>query len=437
MRLRTFLLTALALAVVLAVSLGGPDRGSADSGTDPGMLPIPLPDPVGDGKSVIAKVEVTGDAAAALAGSKMVLGRARGRSGNPPLLRVELGDYHGDPLDSYDEWDPRWSFVEDGAGGESLEIATSATGRFVVPFSPDLQYLELVNQRAGMAQMGTFDLGPAIRDFCSTNPSDPDCLEADLALSGPDVTDLPGVVLLGEPVTVTLEVDATNNGPDGPVDVATDIQVTAEPGLAVTPASHELDVSELAVDEVRTLESSYQLACVEPGLHEVTFTSAVDPARPAVTDPVQANNTTAITVAVDCAVPITIVIRPDDDPNVVNRNAGANAPVAILTTTAGEYGNPLAVDATTIDPLSLSFGSPDLAAAGHGVEEAHGKGHPQDTPELDGSAGDGDTDLLLHFSAQNAGLELGDEQACLRGTMDLGAGTVVTVFGCDAIEILR
>lgn len=92
-------------------------------------------------------------------------------------------------------------------------------------------------------------------------------------------------------------------------------------------------------------------------------------------------------------------------------------PVAILTTSAS--------DASTVDPLSVSFG-PNSAT------ETHRKGHLQDVD------GDGDFDLLLHFAVRSTGIKTGDVSASLTGKTiagrDIeGKDNIVTVDGNNKV----
>jgi hypothetical protein len=89
-----------------------------------------------------------------------------------------------------------------------------------------------------------------------------------------------------------------------------------------------------------------------------------------------------------------IDIKPGSFPNSINPRSKGVIPVAILTT--GTF------DATTVDPLSVTFG-PDEAV------EFHGQGHIEDID------GDGDLDLVLHFRTQDTGIQCGDTSAFLAG----------------------
>ena len=109
---------------------------------------------------------------------------------------------------------------------------------------------------------------------------------------------------------------------------------------------------------------------------------------------------------------IDIDIKPESYPNIINLKSNGVIPVAILTTDD--------FDATTVDPLSVSFGPNDAL-------EAHGKGHIQDVD------GDGDLDLMLHFKTQAAGIECEDTEVGLTGkTFD---GQIVEGF--DSIHIVK
>lgn len=113
-------------------------------------------------------------------------------------------------------------------------------------------------------------------------------------------------------------------------------------------------------------------------------------------------------------VEVNIDIKPGSDPNSINPRSKGVIPVAILTTDT--------FDATSVDPLSVKFGSNEAT-------ETHGQGHIEDVE------GDGDMDLMLHFRTQDTGIQCGDTSASLTGqTFEdqaiQGADSIVTV-GCE------
>jgi hypothetical protein len=111
--------------------------------------------------------------------------------------------------------------------------------------------------------------------------------------------------------------------------------------------------------------------------------------------------------------------------------------VAVLTTEAGEYGLPLAFDATTIDPTSVRFGPADIVFDElGGAFESHGKGHPKRSYELDEKTKDADADMILHFLTQQTGLGPGDTEGCVKGEWVDGNGDTHKFFGCDAIIVV-
>ena len=120
---------------------------------------------------------------------------------------------------------------------------------------------------------------------------------------------------------------------------------------------------------------------------------------------------TAIAAAPLPSSPIRIDIKPGSDPNSINlRNHGV-IPVALLSDDA--------FDATAVDAGRLAFG-PGAAL------EAHGIGHPEDVD------GDGDTDLVLHFRTQEAGIPADATEACLAGVLPTGE----SFSACDAVRIV-
>jgi hypothetical protein len=79
-------------------------------------------------------------------------------------------------------------------------------------------------------------------------------------------------------------------------------------------------------------------------------------------------------------------------------------------------------------PLVLGIALPALGRASHPEQhtcrEVHRRGH------VEHAAGDGRSDLVLHYDASRTGIQAGDTQACLTGTMRDGTA----LQGCFAIQ---
>jgi hypothetical protein len=137
-------------------------------------------------------------------------------------------------------------------------------------------------------------------------------------------------------------------------------------------------------------------------------------------------------------IPVQINIKPASDPNSINiiKKNGV-IPVAILSTLTGEYGLPIDVDATMVDPSSVHFGPVDVlfnVNPSGGATEFHNRGHIEDSYELDETTQDGDDDMVLHFKAKQTELDENDAEGCVKGKIDIG-GMLFTFFGCDNISV--
>jgi len=96
---------------------------------------------------------------------------------------------------------------------------------------------------------------------------------------------------------------------------------------------------------------------------------------------------------------VEIDVKPGSSPNSVNPSSGQSVSVGIFTTST--------FDATTIDPLTVRFGSA-------GAREVHGRGHIVDVDR------DGDDDLLVHFAVAESGIRCGDGDVILTGETTTG-----------------
>jgi uncharacterized repeat protein (TIGR01451 family) len=260
---------------------------------------------------------------------------------------------------------------------------------------------------------------------------------ADLEMVSFEAVDPPAEIMVGQPTEITLRKVITNHGPSAPMDVRVTTDATASPGTTVEPSQRVVEEPALGLEEQREVEETFTVECQEASNHTFTFETAIEPSDPQDTDPDLSNNEAAVQVDILCVVPVTINIKPGQTPNPVNLKGKEVIPVAVLTTAAGEYGNPLAFDAATIDPLSVRFGPPGMVFdETGGAFEVHAKGHPQDSYELDEITRDGDVDMVLHFRTQETGIGPNDTEACVKGVWVDGNGDPHKFFGCDSIVVV-
>jgi hypothetical protein len=116
---------------------------------------------------------------------------------------------------------------------------------------------------------------------------------------------------------------------------------------------------------------------------------------------------------------VAIDIKPGSDPNSINTKSKGLIAVAIL----GSDG----FDVTSIDVSTLRFG-PGAAAPAHDLASG-----TVILRHLEDVNGDGKTDLVSHYSQQDAGLGAGDTEACIEA-QTLAAEAV---SGCDAVRIVQ
>jgi hypothetical protein len=182
---------------------------------DPGTEPIPTLDLAGPLKSVVVLLDFDGPDHVTVnpdTGPKVVYAAPHVRLGDPPLLLVRLLDHRGHVLDEFDAWHPLWVSVEtDIAGGDipelrdPLTILDRATGRFVVPFYPNLKTMQ-VHDILGQRLLIAVDLEETIRAFCRQNPNDPECANV---ITAPTISISrdSGLFAVGEQFTVDIRLD--------------------------------------------------------------------------------------------------------------------------------------------------------------------------------------------------------------------------------------
>jgi hypothetical protein len=430
MRNRTLFTIAAGTLAGAAFVAAGSQGVLAASGDDPATAPIPTYDYADPAKSFVVDLDF-GISSASVVDAVVGPDRSVSHLGDPPLLKLVLSDEDDNVLERVDAWDPRWTFVETGGVGERMEVR-AGRGLLTVPFDSDSGSMLVRDQVAG-TDLVTVDLTGAVHEFCVAHPTDPECVEADLAITASSATGTP-LSVVGAAVPVSVSAVVANLGPDGPVDADVTQTAAAGAGLSVTPASSSDDVDALAVGTPRTVTHQYAVTCTTPGSHSVVFTTTVAPEKAKVVDAVPGNNSRSATYTVDCAVPVVLNVEPGSLKNPVQLDMGL-VPMAVLSTAAGEYGLPLAFDARKIQVSTVRIGQRTaLVASNTGAPEAHGKLHLEDSYELDEVTRDGDLDALLHGRDKLIPLTTGITEICVRGRFGPGAGT--SFLGCDAVKLV-
>ncbi|GIF52105.1 hypothetical protein DFJ67_5678 [Asanoa ferruginea] len=426
-RLRRARLPMLIIGVV-ALTIGAlhATAQAVPNAANPLSDPVPRPEYVDDARSFVAAIDFQSAQSGTSAGVVVSNVATPGTAFLKPDLTVSsIAD--GAVVRSTTMPNPALAYAENVG-------FTSQAGRayVLVPYDSRVEQLQLAGP-AG-ATVATVDTTQAVHDYCVANPNDPDCRESDLSV---DAVAAPGPLfgVLGRPVTITVASTVANAGPDGPTEAKVERKVLAGPGITVTPDAPATTPATLAVGTPQRLEKAYTVTCLQPGPRTLDFTTAVTPRRASVVDARADNNRRTARLTLDCAVPVTINIHPGSAPNPVNLHA-ANVPTAVLTTRAGEYGNPLAFDATTIVVSATRFGSPDLLLRGLGVTEKHDKIHKEDSVERDERTHDRDLDAVLHFGPAGDAFTPTDTMGCVFGKFTSGPSAQTSFYGCDTVTIV-
>lgn len=256
---------------------------------------------------------------------------------------------------------------------------------------------------------------------------------ADLETVSAAAVGVPSEMIIGTPAQFTLRRVIDNNGPSAPVDATITTTGSASAGASVDPVSGRTETA-MAKDAPRTVEETVTVNCAAPGAHTFTVVAGIRPASADDVDPNLANNEKSVSVSIQCVVPVAINIRPHHEDNRFSLST-ADVNVGLLTTRAGEYGLPLAFDATAADITSVRFGPRETTFAGGGASDRRGKLDAADSWERSNEAlRDGDVDLEFRFVRAETGIPSGTSEACLKGTAKGPAGTF-KFFGCDTIVI--
>jgi uncharacterized repeat protein (TIGR01451 family) len=334
------------------------------------------------------------------------------------------------------------SCSESPPGTLECTVGTLAAGAqtsftITVNIPPDLVYLNGGPKTiTNSASVSSGEIDP---DLSNNTTSEQTLVKAksDVAIVAFAAVAPPAEVLIGQPVNLTLRKIITNQGPSSPVDVTVSRSAIAPPGSIVSPVSSSETAIAVLKDELRTIDETFTITCGAPGVQTFSFANMIMLANSADIDPDHTNNTTTAAVSVECVLPVAINIKPGSFPNSIDLENNGVIPIAILTTSMGEYGTLIDFDAATIDPFSVRFGPYDEVWDGTGgAPIIHKQGHLEDSFELDETTMDGDLDLMLHFSTQATGIESDDVEACAKGAFAGVGGAVYHFFGCDLIRIV-
>jgi serine protease len=259
---------------------------------------------------------------------------------------------------------------------------------------------------------------------------------ADLELVSVTLSGVPPEALIGQDLPIMLHTTVRNLGPSWPIDAELEALATASAGASATPEISVNPVNALELNTLRDVAQSFTIRCDEPGPQQIIFDVEIRPANHEDSDPHLGNNFGQAVVVIECITPVAINIRPGNRHNYINLRSNGVVPVAALTTEAGEYGLPVAFDATLIVADTVRFGQAAVVWGQAGGAAYHnGIFHIRDSFELDDKTKDGDLDMVLLFQISQMDLLLDDTEACMRGLYESG-GQIFTFFGCDFIQII-
>ena len=273
----------------------------SQEGDDPRTEPIPELDLVDPAKSTTVEVTFNGPDNVQVESIEVVRQRAPHPGAHPPMLQVEILDRHGAVVEQFNEWNPleiRVYNVSDPSG-HSIQMADTATMTIAVPFNPDHSRLLIRDLEREGRQLVDVDLEEAIRDFCETAPDDVDCRLVDLAITDIAVLDPPTQVLPGDSASFTVQTVLANNGPSTPVDALVTKTAAATAGAEIAPTS-SMEELRLEIDTPQLSDQTYTVTCTQRGLQTITFTSTIEPARPADVDTASDNDQLSVELHIRC-----------------------------------------------------------------------------------------------------------------------------------------
>ena len=265
---------------------------------------------------------------------------------------------------------------------------------------------------------------------------------ADLSMAALTIENPPIRMRTGENVVVNLRSELESDGPSSPMDTLLEFTGKADAGATVTPTELTTNQPALRLGASRTVNDHAILFCRTPGIHAFKFMHKLKPTRGPDTDPNLSNNTKLADLKVECVGRHEALInfQPGRLPNKVWLHTRESM-LAILTTSAGEGGRLIALDAADIVLESLRFGSRrmiDGLESGTdrftdaSMEDSFEHGSPE-------TVRDGDRDLIIHnFDTLTSGLQPTDNEVCVQGVFKSPETNALEEFyGCDSAEILR
>ena len=201
-RLRAGLFVAMVIALATMLLNAAPASTQQDVPvTDPSKDPIGQVNLDDDELSILIELEFSRRTAVQATNVEVIPGRTRMNVGNPPLLRADLFDHYDKLVRSANYWHPLWQFYYNLAGDEVVFAQEQGSGQIIIPLLPELDQVSITDV-ALEQHILTVDLDPAIIEFCTENPSHPDCI-SDLSLTK---TSTPDAVLVGDRIQYTLSV---------------------------------------------------------------------------------------------------------------------------------------------------------------------------------------------------------------------------------------
>jgi hypothetical protein len=207
----------------------------ASPNSDPSMEPFPefvVDDPA---RAVAVEVEFMSRTDVDLVAATVAPSRAHGREGGADVLAIELRRQNGTLIERFSSMHPLWVFDVGEDGNEHRLIRATATATLVVPFSPSLATVRLID--LGLQQtVADLDVSDVVAAYCAQNPAEEACIAATTTTT--------------TSTTTTTTSTTTMPTPDTCGDPTTDGATTATDALFVLQAAVGIQTCELCICDV-------------------------------------------------------------------------------------------------------------------------------------------------------------------------------------------